>query len=125
MQQNIAMYSYLWFLIAALGEIAGCYTLWMWLRVKVSGMAAPGGFSSLVLFVALTRIDSAIAGRAFAACDGIYILCSLIWMLQLKEQNPIWDIFGTLFCLLGSAFILLSHCGHRADEASSSSCSLD
>ena len=109
--KNIAMYSYLWFLIAALGEIAGCYTFWMWLRESKSPLWLLPGFLSLALFAfALTRIDSAIAGRAFAAYGGIYILCSLIWMATVERTKPdLWDIFGTLLCLLGSAFILLPH----------------
>ena len=69
------MYSYLWFLIAALGEIAGCYTFWMWLRQSESPLWLLPGFLSLGLFAfALTRIDSAIAGRAFAAY-GEFIFC--------------------------------------------------
>lgn len=52
------MYSYLWFLIAALGEIAGCYTFWMWLRESKSPLWLLPGFLSLALFAfALTRID--------------------------------------------------------------------
>jgi small multidrug resistance family-3 protein len=78
--------------------------------VKVSPMAAPR--LSLVgpVAFALTRIDSAIAGRAFAAYGGIYILSSLIWMATVERTKPdLWDIIGTLLCLLGSAFILLPH----------------
>ena len=67
--------------LTALGEIAGCYTFWMWLRESKSPLWLLPGLLSLALFAfALIRIDSAIAGRAFAAYGGIYILCSLIWM---------------------------------------------
>jgi drug/metabolite transporter superfamily protein YnfA len=53
------MYSYLWFLIAALGEIAGCYTFWMWLRESKSPLWLLPDFLLLALFAfALTRIDS-------------------------------------------------------------------
>ena len=70
------MYSYLWFLIAALGEIVGCYTFWMWLRESKSPLWLFPGFLSLALFAfALTRIDSAIAGRAFAAITAEFIFC--------------------------------------------------
>ena len=78
--------------------------------VRVSTMAAPRlSLVGLVCF-ALTRIDSAIAGRAFAAYGGIYIVASLIWMATVERTKPdLWDISGTLLCLLGSAFILLPH----------------
>jgi hypothetical protein len=41
-----------------------------------------GGIASLVGFaLALTRVDSAFAGRAYAAYGGIYIAASLAWLL--------------------------------------------
>jgi ABC-type xylose transport system permease subunit len=62
-----------WFIVAAVCEIAGCYAAWMWLRLGRSGWwLVPGASSLLVFAVALTRVDAAFAGRAFAAYGGIY-----------------------------------------------------
>ena len=97
------------YVIAALCEIGGCFGFWMWLRLDKSPLWAFGGAALLVIFaLALTRIDSAAAGRAFAAYGGIYICCSLGWMWAIEHSRPDrWDYIGGLLCLLGSAVILL------------------
>ena len=93
---------------AALGEIAGCFAFWAWLRLDKSPLWLIPGTASLVLFaVLLTRADSAFAGRAFAAYGGVYIAASLLW-LWIVESNPPdrWDVIGALVCLAGAAIIL-------------------
>jgi small multidrug resistance family-3 protein len=62
------------FTLAAFFEIAGCFAFWMWLRRGVTPFIALLGIASLIGFaVALTRVDSAFAGRAYAAYGGIYL----------------------------------------------------
>lgn len=62
------------FVTAAFLEIAGCFAFWAWLRRGASPLVALVGVGSLIGFaVALTRADSAFAGRAYAAYGGIYI----------------------------------------------------
>ena len=66
------------FALAAFFEIVGCFAFWLWIRrgaalnVSIMGMASLIGFA-----VALTRVESAFAGRAYAAYGGIYIAASL------------------------------------------------
>ena len=63
---------------AAIAEIAGCFAFWAWLRQGASPFIALVGVGSLVGFaMALTRADTAFAGRAYAAYGGIYIAASL------------------------------------------------
>jgi len=58
--------SLLWYSLAALGEIAGCFAFWAWLRLGKHPLWALPGVVSLVVFaLALTRIDAAAAGRAY------------------------------------------------------------
>ena len=65
--------------VAAFFEIAGCFAFWMWLRRGVTPFVTLLGIASLIGFaVALTRVDSAFAGRAYAAYGGIYIAASLV-----------------------------------------------
>ncbi|GHE03952.1 membrane protein [Defluviimonas sp. 20V17] len=98
---------------AALFEIAGCFALWAILRLNRSVLWAIPGVVSLVLFaVLLTRIDLSLAGRAYAAYGGIYILASLAWLWAIEGQAPDrWDVIGAGLCLAGAVIILL---GHRA-----------
>lgn len=36
----------------------------------------------------LTRADTAFAGRAYAACGGVYIAASLFWLGAVEQQTP-------------------------------------
>ncbi|MDQ2840717.1 MAG: YnfA family protein [Acidobacteriota bacterium] len=102
------MKSLFWYLIAALGEIAGCFSFWAWLRLQKNPLWAIPGTCALVLFaLALTRIDSQQAGRAFAAYGGVYILSSLLWLWAVEQTRPDrWDVIGAVVCLAGAGIIL-------------------
>lgn len=98
----------LWFLAAALCEIGGCYCFWMWLRLQRDILWAAPGVVLLVLFaLALTRVEAAYAGRAFAAYGGIYIIASLAWLVLVEKGRPVTtDWLGVVLCLAGAAVIL-------------------
>lgn len=103
------MLNYLWFFLAALFEIAGCYAFWMWLRLGKSAWWVIPGLLSLSLFaLLLTRIEAAYAGRAYAAYGGIYIIASLLWLAVVERTRPLLsDWLGAAICLLGATIILL------------------
>lgn len=99
-----------WYFLAALGEIGGCFCFWAWLKMEKSPLWVIPGTAALVLFaMALTRIDSPFAGRAYAAYGGIYILSSLGWLWCVESVRPDrWDALGSIVCLLGAAVIVLT-----------------
>ena len=108
------MKSLLWYSLAAAGEIAGCFAFWAWLRLGKSPLWSLAGVVSLVFFaLALTRIDAAAAGRAYAAYGGIYIVSSLLWLWLAEKTRPDqWDVIGAVICLAGAAVILYGPRGH-------------
>lgn len=97
-----------WYSVAALGEIAGCFSFWAWLRLAKSPLWTVPGIAALVCFaLALTRIEAATAGRTYAAYGGIYILSSLLWLWLVEKTRPDqWDMIGACICLIGAAVIL-------------------
>lgn len=101
--------TFVWYLIAAFAEIAGCFAFWAWARLDKSALWLIPGLASLALFAwLLTRADSALAGRAYAAYGGVYIASSMLWMWLVEGHRPDrWDAAGLAFCLIGSAVILL------------------
>lgn len=94
--------------LAAVAEIGGCFAFWAWLRLGRSPAWLFPGTAALVIFAwALTRVDVAFAGRAFAAYGGVYIAASLLWFLVVERVVPDrWDLFGAAACLLGAGIIL-------------------
>jgi small multidrug resistance family-3 protein len=55
----------------------------------------------------LTLVDSAAAGRAFAAYGGVYIAGSVLWLWLVEGVRPDrWDLSGAVICLVGAAVIL-------------------
>jgi small multidrug resistance family-3 protein len=101
--RSLAIYA-----LAALAEIGGCFAFWAWLKLGRSPLWALPGVASLIVFaLLLTRIDSAAAGRAYAAYGGIYILASMVWMRMVEGAKPDrWDLAGLCLCLVGAAVIL-------------------
>jgi small multidrug resistance family-3 protein len=97
------------FLVAAVCEIAGCYAVWMWLRLERSPLWLIPGLASLIVFaVVLTRVEADYAGRAFAAYGGIYVVTALVWTRFVEGHRPDGaDVLGSLLCVLGAAVILL------------------
>ena len=96
--------------LAAFVEIGGCFAFWAWLRLGRSPWWAGAGVLSLIAFaLLLTRIDASVAGRAFAAYGGIYILASIVWMRLVEGARPDrWDLLGGLVCLIGAGIILFA-----------------
>ncbi|AOE83925.1 YnfA family protein [Pseudomonas sp. MOB-449] len=103
------MLNYLWFFLAALFEIGGCYAFWLWLRMGKSAWWVVPGLLSLTLFaLLLTRVEAAYAGRAYAAYGGIYIVASLLWLGLVERTRPLAsDWLGAALCVMGATIILL------------------
>lgn len=96
------------FFLAALAEIAGCFSFWAWLRMDKSPLWLIPGIASLCLFAwLLTLVESDHAGRAYAAYGGIYILTAIGWLWLVEGARPDrWDLLGGAICLGGAALIL-------------------
>ncbi len=103
------MRSFMFYIAAAVAEIAGCFAFWAWLRLGKSVLWLGPGVVSLVLFAfLLTRIDAVFAGRAYAAYGGVYIAASLMWVWIVEGGRPDrWDLAGAAICIVGAAVILL------------------
>ena len=96
------------FATAAFFEIAGCFAFWTWLRRGSSPFVVVLGVGSLAVFaVALTRVNSAFAGRAYAAYGGIYIAASLVWLWLAEGQRPsLTDLIGAGIAIAGALVIV-------------------
>ncbi len=94
--------------LAALGEIAGCFSFWAWLRMARSPFWLGPGLLALIVFAwLLTRSPADLAGRAYAAYGGIYIAMSLFWLWLAEGIRPDrWDLIGAGLCILGATAIL-------------------
>lgn len=101
--------SYVWLAVAAVLEIGGCFMFWLWLRMGRSPLWSLPAIVALVLFAAaLTRVEVAYAGRAFAAYAGIYVIAALAWLLVSERVRPTpFDLVGAALCLAGTIVIVL------------------
>ena len=103
------MRSFMFYIAAAVAEIAGCFAFWAWLRLGKSVLwLGPGGVSLVLFAFLLTRIDAVFAGRVYAAYGGVYIAASLMWIWIVEGGRPDrWDLAGAAICIVGAAVILL------------------
>ena len=97
------------YILAAIAEIAGCFSFWACLRLDKSPVWIAPGMVSLAAFAwLLTRVDSDAAGRAYAAYGAVYICASLGWLWAVEGTRPDrWDAIGAIVCLVGASIILL------------------
>ena len=98
------------YILAAIAEIAGCFSFWAWLRLDKSPVWIAPGMVSLAAFAwLLTRVDSDAAGRAYATYGAVYICASLGWLWAVEGTRPDrWDAIGALVCLVGAGIILFA-----------------
>lgn len=96
------------YMAAAFFEIAGCFAFWAWHKGGKPGWITLPGVLALTAFAwLLTQVETAYAGRAYAAYGGIYIVASLLWLGLIEGQRPTaTDIVGSLICILGASIIL-------------------
>jgi len=108
MTRSLVLYA-----LAALCEIAGCYSAWMVVRLHRSPLwLLPGALCLFAFAGLLTLIESSAAGRAYAAYGAIYIAASIGWLWLVEKQRPdLWDAGGLILCLIGAAMILVPHRG--------------
>ncbi len=101
--------SWVYYALAAIAEIAGCFAFWAWLKLDRSPLWLIPGVASLALFAyLLTRVDSDAAGRAYAAYGGVYIAAAILWLWLVEQKAPDrWDLIGAAVCLSGAALILM------------------
>lgn len=102
--------SWVYYALAALAEIVGCFAFWAWLKLDRSPLWLVPGMASLAAFAyLLTRVDSDAAGRAYATYGGVYIAASVLWMWLVEQKAPDrWDLIGATICLIGAGTILLA-----------------
>lgn len=102
--------AYLFYLAAALAEIAGCFCFWAWWRLDRSVLWLLPGTLSLLAFAWLLALSPAdAAGRAFAAYGSIYIAASLAWLWLVEGIRPDrWDLVGGVVCVAGASIILFA-----------------
>lgn len=100
--------SFVYYAAAAVLEIAGCFSVWAWARQGRSMVWLIPGMLSLAAFAyALTRVESVLAGRAYAAYGGVYIVASLAWLWGVERTPPDrYDLAGAALCLIGAVVIL-------------------
>ena len=96
------------FVGAAVAEIAGCFAFWAWTRLGASPLWLLPGLASLIAFAGLlTLAETEVAGRAYAAYGGVYVVASLVWLRLVEGVEPDrWDLSGAAICLVGMAVIL-------------------
>lgn len=96
------------FVAAAALEIAGCFAFWAWLRGRAHPAVALLGVASLIGFaLALTRVDTTFAGRAYATYGGVYIAAALGWLWRVEGQRPTaTDLLGAAIAVIGALTIL-------------------
>lgn len=104
------MHTALFFAAAASLEIAGCFAFWAVIRNGANALwLAPGVLSLIAFGAALTQVEAAAAGRAFAAYGGVYVAVSLIWLWAVEGFRPDrWDLMGGAVCLAGAALIVFA-----------------
>lgn len=96
------------YMAAAIAEIAGCFAFWAWLRLdKPAWWLAPGILSLMLFAWLLTLVESAAAGRAYAAYGGVYIVAALAWLWSVEGVRPDrFDLLGAALCLAGAVVII-------------------
>lgn len=94
------------FILTAICEIVGCYSIYAWLRLGKSVWLILPAIISLGLFAWLLTFHPSYAGRVYASYGGVYVAVSVLWLWLFEKQTPdAWDLIGSGVALIGMAII--------------------
>ncbi|KJS11825.1 MAG: hypothetical protein VR67_11565 [Peptococcaceae bacterium BRH_c8a] len=96
------------FFLAGLAEIAGGYSIWIWLREDAALLwGVLGGVILIIYGVIPTLQNFPDFGRIYAAYGGVFIIMSILWGWWIAGITPdIFDWLGTIIALVGTAIII-------------------
>lgn len=96
------------YVLIALLEIAGCFSVWAWLKLgKSAWWLMPGAVSLAAFAYLLTLIETGNAARTYAAYGGVYMIAALFWLWAVEGVQPTrTDWLGAGLCLLGAVVIV-------------------
>ena len=98
----------LWFLLAAAGELTGCYAFLRFTREHAGWLLAVSVACLLAFAWCLAKAPAPFAGRTYAAYGGLYIAAALAWLAFVDGARPDrWDLIGGALAILGALVILL------------------
>lgn len=99
--QTIGLY-----ILTAICEILGCYSLYAWLRLGKSAWLVLSSFVFLGIFAWLLTFHPSHTGRVYAAYGGVYVAMSVIWLWLFEKQLPdASDVIGSVIALIGMGII--------------------
>lgn len=96
------------FVVAALGELAGTYAIWRWLRAGASPAIAVLGAASLFTYAVVQALQQEPRyGRLYAAYAGIFLIGAVLWGWAVEGRSPDrFDGLGAVLVLAGVVTIL-------------------
>ena len=93
--------------VAAIAEIAGCFSVWSWWRGASAWWLLPGAASLASFAWLLALVPSDAAGRTYAAYGGLYVAMSIAWLVVVEGHRPDgFELAGAACCIGGAAVIL-------------------
>jgi small multidrug resistance family-3 protein len=97
------------FTLAVLGELAGTYAIWRWLRADASSVLIPLGLAALLGYAAIQTLQSEDRyGRLYAAYAGVFLVGATFWGWAVDGKTPDrFDFIGAVIVLVG-VFTILS-----------------
>lgn len=99
----------IFFLISGLLEIGGGYLVWKYFKNNAPLWVCIAGFAVMCAYAISPIFHTINFGRAFAAYSGFFVLMSVLWGHYIdKTPVDMWDIIGTVVCLVGACIIVFA-----------------
>jgi small multidrug resistance family-3 protein len=96
-----------YFVLAALLELTGCYLMWLGQKQSSALMWIGGAIALAGFGLVLAQAGNALPSRSYAIYGGIYIAAALGWMVFVdKHTLDKWDIAGVSLSIVGAMVIL-------------------
>jgi small multidrug resistance family-3 protein len=103
---NRILSTLIFFLLAALCEIGGGYSIWLWLREDLTWILGVAGGFILFLYGIIPTLQPSFFHRIYAAYGGVFIVMALLWAYLFNGVTPDqYDIIGAAVSIVGVGIV--------------------